>query len=53
MSNEDENITDEDMIKGNLEAIKERIPKIIEEAEEQDYKSIVKNAKTLEKYLEK
>ena len=43
----------EEIIKGNIEVIKDHIPKIIEEAEERQFKEIVKGAKELNKYIEK
>ena len=43
----------EEQIKNNLEVIKDHVPKLIEEAESLNFKEIVKNAKSLEKYVEK
>ena len=40
-----------DILKGNLNVIKDNIPKIREEAKELEYKILVKSAKTLEKCL--
>ena len=43
----------EEIIKDSLSVMSERIPTIIEEAEELKFNEIVKNAKNLEKYIGK
>ena len=43
----------EDIIKNSLEIIKDRIPKIISMSEENDYSTLIKNAKSLQKLIEK
>ena len=53
MTTEDKKDNKEEIIKTNLEVIKEHIPKIIEQAQELQFKVIVKNAETLEKYIGK
>ena len=44
-------MTKEEILKGNLNAIKDNILKIKEEAEEREFKILVKSSKTLEKCL--
>ena len=48
---EDKIMTKNEILKGNLNAIKDNIPKIKEEAEEREFKLLVKSSKTLEKCL--
>ena len=43
----------EEIIKSNLDVIKDHTPKIIEEAEERKFKDLVKACKELNKYVEK
>ena len=45
--------TKEDTIKNSLEIIKDRIPKIISMSEEDDLSTLIKNAKSLQKIIEK
>ena len=52
MTTKEDKATDKkDTLKGNLNIIKDNIPKIREEAKELEYKLLVKSAKTLEKCL--
>ena len=50
---EDKKLTKTDIIKNNLNVIKDHVPKIIKEAEERKFKDLSKSAKSLEKCLEK
>ena len=53
MITEDKSKSKEDTIKNSLEIIKDRIPKIISMSEEDDYSTLTKNAKSLQKIIEK
>ena len=48
---EDKKMTKDDILKGNLDVIKDHVQKIKEEAEEREFKVLIKSAKTLEKCL--
>ena len=50
---EDKKESSENTIKSSIEVIKEKIPKIIEKAKELKFKTIVKNAESLDKYIVK
>ena len=53
ITEEDAPKTKEEKIKNYLEIITDRIPKIISMAEEDDFSTIIKNAKSLQKLVEK